>query len=182
MSGKHLGYTPEVSDAIEKEYDVKYNAVVGKFLDGMGNEYTLQEAVKTNADNFKRRRKLNKKAYNVNNSNPQLIEEQRKHHFKYFGKSKVKPVDKPFETALDNVIKQVPPASLPNPPKEEFRTPESERMRVPEFLEQEAIRTLLPQDRLKDYEQHKNYIDTLRKQKEEEDKNSSKGLPYILGL
>ena len=182
MSRKYLGYSPEVSDIIEKEYDVKYDADTGKFLDGMGNEYTLQEAVKTNADNFKRRRKLNKKAYNVNNSNPQLLEEQRKRHFKYFGKPKIKPVDKLFETALDKVIKQPPPASLPNPPKEEFRTPESERMRVPEFLEQEAIRTLLPENKLKDAEQHNQYFDTLKKQREEEDRNSSKGLPYILGL
>jgi len=61
-------------------------------------------------------------------------------------------------------------------------TPESEFMRVPEFIEQGGIRPLLPEDKLKDADQHNEYLETLKKQKEEEDKKSSKGLPNILGL
>ena len=61
-------------------------------------------------------------------------------------------------------------------------TPESERLRVPEFIEQGGLRPLLPEDKLKDADQHNVYLDILKEQKEEEDKKSSKGLPNLLGL
>ena len=61
-------------------------------------------------------------------------------------------------------------------------TPESEFMKVPQFIEEGGLRPLLPEDKLKDADQHNEYLETLKKQKEEEDKKSSKGLPNILGL
>ena len=76
---------------------------------------------------------------------------------------------------LDTVVYQGKP--------DEMRTPESERLRVPEFFKQEeAIRSLLPEEKLRDYDERQGYIEILKEQKEEEEKNSSKGLPHLLGL
>ena len=75
---------------------------------------------------------------------------------------------------LDTVVYKGPP--------DKDVTPESERMRVPEFIEQGGLRPLLPEDKLKDADQHNVYLDILKEQKEEEDKKSSKGLPNLLGL
>ena len=76
---------------------------------------------------------------------------------------------------LDTVVYQGKP--------DEMRTPESEQLRVPEFFKQEeAIRSLLPKDKLKDADQHNEYIETLKEQRIEQDKNSVKGLPHLLGL
>jgi len=61
-------------------------------------------------------------------------------------------------------------------------TPESTQMRVPEFIEQGGIRPLLPEDKLRDAEQHNEYIETLKEQKIEQDRNSSRGLPNLLGI
>jgi|TARA_S200002703_G_scaffold38950_3_gene34148 hypothetical protein len=85
-------------------------------------------------------------------------------------------INQPTEVkGLDTVVYQGKP--------DEMRTPESERLRVPEFFKQEeAIRSLLPKDKLKDADQHNEYIETLKEQRIEQDKNSVKGLPHLLGL
>tara|TARA_E500000318_G_scaffold83031_1_gene78571 strand:- start:1159 stop:1824 length:666 start_codon:yes stop_codon:yes gene_type:complete len=75
---------------------------------------------------------------------------------------------------LDTIVYRGPP--------DKDITPESEFMRVPEFIEQGGLRPLLPEDKLKDADLHNEYIETLKKQKEEEDKKSSRGLPNILAI
>jgi len=117
---KKIGYSKDIQESMYKDYDVKFDETTGKFLDGMGADYSIQEAVAQNAENLKRRRALDLKPYNANNANPELLEYQRKHHSKIFGRKNDK---KYFDDIIDNFKRAEKNKSF-SPPAAPKKTPD----------------------------------------------------------
>ena len=86
-SNTKIGYNDEVTKMLFEDNTVR-RSKDGKLRDATDREYTVEEAVKNNIEIFQRRKSLNLGNFNPNNNDPELLDYQRKFHYKLFRKNK----------------------------------------------------------------------------------------------
>lgn len=82
-----IGYNDEVTKMLFEDNTAR-RCKDGKLRDATDREYTVEEAVKNNIEIFQRRKSLNLGNFNPNNNDPELLDYQRKFHYKLFRKNK----------------------------------------------------------------------------------------------